>query len=109
MNMLKCSICNKEIKESKFNSKPLCSDECFFADFWLEKIEYVNDCRSVRVKGHHYWIGQPDNGFKGHGGKKFKINFKDGKEIIHNCLWYQGEIPTSFRTILTDNATIKEL
>lgn len=84
---------------------------CFNCLFWTEYIELKNKSESVRIKGEHYWIGEEDGPFhfRGFGGKKFKIRFKNSKEITTTNLWYQGEIPDRFRDRLPNNAEfIKE-
>jgi len=32
--MVKCVICGKEIEESKYGNKAICSAECLSIDFW---------------------------------------------------------------------------
>lgn len=88
-------------------------EACFDCNFWFEKLEYTirgyvhRPGDIVRVEGVHYIIledrpaGTP---FLGHGGRKFKIRFNDGREVMTNNLWCQGTIPENFRKLMPDNA-----
>ena len=40
----------------------------------------------------------------GFGGGCFWIRFKDGKTLTTNNLWYNGEVPSEFRSELPDTA-----
>ena len=58
------------------------------------------------IDGHHYII-EPENSkepFRGFGGDKFIIHFKDGREVITTNLWYQGEIPEEYKEKFPNNA-----
>jgi hypothetical protein len=73
-------------------------------DFWNEFLKHKTDSVSVRIDANQYTIGQPDSGFKGYGGRKFKIKFFDGRIVETECLWHNGEIPESHINLLPDNA-----
>lgn len=79
---------------------------CFDCDFWLEYVERASESTSIRVDGRHYIIGdeQAVSIFRGHGGREFRIEFKDGRIVTSTNLWQQGEIPERFRDKLPDNA-----
>lgn len=100
----RCATCDDVMIDKK--SHPYLKDNCFTCNFWAEKIEAVNDPRSVRIDGGHYWIGDedPTNRFRGFGGRRFNIKFHDGREVQTTNLWHQGQIPEHFRDILPDNA-----
>jgi len=107
-----CKICGDTDKH-KF-SEPTQSrlereELCFNCDFWMEKVPYADDPRSVRVKGTHYFIGEENaagsRGFRGFAGHRFVIKFDDGREVISTNLWCQGDIPPYFKELLPDNAT----
>ena len=83
---------------------------CFGCWFWYEAlgIDAGDPDRVVIVDGRHYRIGEePTPGYSGtlgFGGRKWRIRFKDGREVTTHNLWHQGGIPESFRTRLPDNA-----
>lgn len=103
---MNCEICNYEIEESRFSHAVLCSDDCFHIHFWNEKVKIKDQPNVIRVNGEHYtWHPEnPKAYFKGHGGREFKIEFNDGRKITSRNIWYQGEIPQSYRKLLPDNA-----
>lgn len=67
----------------------------------------VNPEHRVIVEGIHYTLG-PDKKepgtFKGHSGRRFEIEFFDGRRIGTNDLWHQGPIPPKWRERYPDNA-----
>ncbi|MCM2285790.1 MAG: hypothetical protein NDI81_13470 [Desulfobacula sp.] len=60
--------------------------------------------RRVIVAGQHYMMGANTSGPRGFGGKRFVINFNDGRTVETCNLWFQGEISRQFRARLPDNA-----
>lgn len=76
-------------------------------DFW-------NPSRGVRknddptkrvvVNNEHYLIVTEDTGFKGFGGREWRIKFHDGRRIDCSNLWYQGVIPPAWREVYANNA-----
>jgi len=87
----------------------LCSSECFYRHFWGGYIAKKDSRRSVRVEGQHYWIvnDAPDGapGFRGFGGRHWRVLFNDGRVIDTRNLWHQGAIPAwAVAEGLTDNA-----
>lgn len=90
---MKCIICEKEIKESKYRHKILCSDECFHIDFWNDTL----DDKAIIIDGvcYHDEGKKPDNytGILGHSGRIFEIQMNDGTYIQTNNLWCNGAIP----------------
>jgi hypothetical protein len=114
---LKCKHCGKTetyqwMKET--NDEMARREACFECNFWFDKLELTKRGYHtvpgdlVRVEGVHYVIGQSrpaGTPFLGHGGRKFKIRFNDGREEMTNNLWCQGTIPEHFRKQLPDNAT----
>ncbi|EMS78004.1 hypothetical protein Dpo_11c01460 [Desulfotignum phosphitoxidans DSM 13687] len=79
---------------------------CFDCSFWLEKTDYPDYMKNhqVIIDGQHYLFHETDSFIKGFGGRRFKIQFFDGRNIETNNLWFQGEIPDQFRSMLPDNA-----
>ena len=84
-------------------------------DFWQERIADREHPASVRCKGIHYVIGPDVAGMdkrnRGFGGRKFRIEFTDGREgdrvVETTNLWCQGSIPLEYQNELPDNATIE--
>ena len=105
---MKCVVCDKEIIESRFSHKVICSDECFYIDFWNDKVKIKDNIHTVRIDGRHYHIGNENSkstsSLRGFGGDKFTIKFFDGREVSTTNLWHNGTIPESHRKLLPDNA-----
>lgn len=103
---MKCVVCKKEIEKSKYLNADLCSSECFHEYYWMEKIKVKDKPGYVRVNGFSYFIGPEEvhSYFRGYGGRRFVIEFFDGRRIVTTNLWANGPIPEQFREILTDNA-----
>ena len=83
-----------------------CSAECFYKDFWDEKVLFKDDPGSVRICGTHYFIGDEyeTSVFRGFGSRLFAVKFFDGRIVKTTNLWYQGDIPDEYRSALHDNA-----
>lgn len=77
-------------------------------EYWEPKINDPSLLeKRVIIEGVHYTLGKngnkpgPHNGF---GGRKFDIEFFDGRRVSTYDLWYQGVIPPIFQDRLPDNA-----
>jgi hypothetical protein len=81
-------------------------NNCFDCSFWLGKTDYPDYMANhqVIINGEHFMLGETDSFVRGFGGREFIIQFFDGRIIETNNLWYQGEIPEQFRSMLPDNA-----
>jgi len=82
-------------------------NNCFECSFWLGKTDYPDYMKNhqVIIDGQHYMAyAETDSFIKGFGGRRFKIQFFDGRIIETNNLWFQGEIPDQFRSMLPENA-----
>jgi hypothetical protein len=82
---------------------------CFSCNYWLKLVDVKDDPRTVRIDGGHYIILPDGDGpvgglFQGFGGRRFTIEFFDGRQAVTNNLWNQGDIPEHFRVRLPDNA-----
>ncbi|MEV4748997.1 hypothetical protein AB0K21_21685 [Streptosporangium sp. NPDC049248] len=61
--------------------------------------------KRVVVNGEHYLIcGDETGGFRGYGGRRFDIEFFDGRTATTRNLWCQGTIPPRWRDRYPDNA-----
>jgi hypothetical protein len=110
--IFKCKECGAEEDSSKWcNGFELEQRQlCISCGFWMDFVEQVNDPNSVRVNGHHYWIGdEQDKGMRGYNGKLFVLKFKDGRIVRTTNLWNQGQIPKQFKSRLPDNATFEDI
>ena len=97
---MNCIICGKELEQSRFRHKTLCSDKCFHIDFW-------NDCldeNAIIIQGVCYHDGTNSvTCGEGYGGRLFKIRMNDGRIIETKNLRYNGEVPEDRK--VPDNAT----
>lgn len=78
---------------------------CFTCDFWRGYERVKDDPRVVRVGGDHYFV-EPDSTSwpLGFGGRRWSVEFFDGRRVVTKNLWHQGTIPEHFRERLPDNA-----
>ncbi|MEV0149746.1 MULTISPECIES: hypothetical protein [unclassified Nonomuraea] len=58
----------------------------------------------VVVDGEHYTIGGDTGGFRGFGGRRFGIEWFDGRKATTRNLWHQGTVPAEWRHRYPDNA-----
>jgi DNA-directed RNA polymerase subunit RPC12/RpoP len=100
-----CPSCGKSF-ERRHTPESYIGNNCFDCSFWLGKTDYPDYMKNhqVIINGQHYLFHDTDSFIKGFGGRRFKIQFFDGRIIETNNLWFQGEIPDQFRSILQDNA-----
>ncbi|MHA1962769.1 MAG: hypothetical protein ACW99U_21480 [Candidatus Thorarchaeota archaeon] len=80
---------------------------CQECEHWLNAVNFKEQERVVRIKGHHYIINDEIPGpahLKGHKGQKFIIKFNDERQVVTTNLWHQGKIPEHFKERLPDNA-----
>lgn len=88
-------------------------DNLFTTRFWKERAEedakYPPHTAVITDNYEHYVIDDEDSKdpFRGFGGAKVTITFKDGTVIHSTNLWYQGEIDNEFRYLFTPNARIE--
>lgn len=103
---MKCQVCGKEIEKSRYSNGIICSDKCFYKDYWLEYVRTKDNPNHVVINGTHYVVGnEANNGcFRGFGGKRFVI-LKNKEIIVTTNLWLQGEIPDYAKDELPNNAT----
>ncbi|TDD36107.1 hypothetical protein E1286_38740 [Nonomuraea terrae] len=64
----------------------------------------VDPADRVVVDGEHYAIGGDTGGFRGHGGRRFDIEWFDGRTATTRNLWHQGTVPAEWRHRYPDNA-----
>lgn len=109
MNVFYCSNC-KQLTDPNVWSNPtkdrmIKRKLCFICDFWQDYVDLVNDKRSIRVDGKHYFIVPNEKGYmRGFGGERFVIECSNGTIVVTRNLWCQGEIPKNFKNKIPDNA-----
>ena len=115
LKTIKCRICGNEETPSKWtNCEEMIEHQmCFECNFWREKLDkdFKREPHTWAViKGTHYYLEPKiDGAFKGFGGTRFRIRFKDGFETICENLWCQGNVPEGYwRKKFPDNAEFKE-
>lgn len=59
----------------------------------------------VVIEGHAYGIGKEGSPFPGFAGRRFDIEFHDGRKVTTHNLWSHGQVPERFRDRIKDNAT----
>jgi len=79
---------------------------CHRCEYWLEWVEKRRHPRVARINHTHYLVRDEfDTGkFRGFGGRKFVIEWDDGRRMSTTNLWHQGRIPEFFWDRLPDNA-----
>lgn len=61
--------------------------------------------RRAVIKGIAYMIAsEKQRGMRGYGGRRFDIEFFDGRKVTTTNLWYQGVVPLRWRERFPDNA-----
>lgn len=103
--MKKCPVCGKELKpyeEHHLDEK----GECFECSLWRERLPLVGNPDVAIINGIMYTIGDEDSKdpFRGFGGNKFVIKFKDGRKVTTTNLWCGGEISDAWKPKFSDNA-----
>lgn len=104
-----CKYCGAEGYSLNFFGweKLVANQTCFTCKYWLELIDQVFAGGGVRtvIDGCHYVAG---NGYGhrdcGMGGRRFDIEYNDGRRVTCYDLWHQGAIPDRFKDRLPDNA-----
>jgi len=104
---MKCPTCNKELRAYGSDERSMKENgECFECSIWRERLSLVGNPDVAIIDGIFYTIGDEDskNLFRGFGGDKFVINFKDGRQVTTTNLWCGGEISDHWRPQFPDNA-----
>ena len=109
--MLECEICGKQIEKSQYYDNVICSNQCFEALYWLERIKNKDSKKQVVIDSVVYQIESEHDisSFRGYDGKKFVIEFFDGRKVFTSNLWHNGTLPKAFRELLPDNAKFGDI
>lgn len=104
----RCATCGAEEDAAHWmNSKDLArSKQCQTCFTWTARLADRDDPNVARICGILFVIAPETDAqtSRGHGGRRFKIDFDDGRTVITSNLWYVGPIPYNFRVQLPDNA-----
>lgn len=107
---MKCPTCGKELGASNLYSSDERSmkekGECFVCSLWRERLSLVGKPNIAIIDGTFYTIGDEDDPspFRGFGGDKFVIKFKDGREVTTTNLWCGGDISDAWKSKFPNNA-----
>lgn len=70
--------------------------------YWRDQLR--DRSNAVVINGVHYRIGPPGGEFRGFGGRRYDIEYLDGRRVTTHNLWYQGPIPPKYLDQIPDNA-----
>ena len=104
---MKCPTCNKEIEKSSVDESSMKKNkECFECALWRKRLHIINNPDVAIIDGTFYTIDDEDDpsSFRGFGGAKFVINFKDGRVVTTTNLWCGGKIPNVWKPKFPNNA-----
>ena len=104
---MKCPTCNKEVGTFVSDERSMKEKgECFECALWRERLSLVGNPDVAIIDGTLYTIGDENSKdpFRGFGGDKFVINFKDGRQVTTTNLWCGGDISEAWRPQFPDNA-----
>lgn len=73
------------------------------SEFWNDIVKNANE--HIFINGCCYYIEKKNRYLKGYDGNHFKIQLlKTGEIIETDNLWFNGEIPKEYKSILPDSA-----
>ncbi len=111
-----CTLCGKPVELDRYNLDEITAimrekNLCFNCAFWhwqhnLDQNDPGRKGNFAVINGTHYVLDEHTdiNWPKGFGGAEFKIRFNDGREVICDNLWSQGDIPEHLKNLFPDNA-----
>ena len=83
-------------------------NHCLSCDIWLSNIDVKEKHKKIIIDGTKYSdngeVPLGTQGFLGHGGREFTIEFNDGEILTTNNLWCQVDVPEHFKDKLPNNA-----
>ena len=102
-----CPTCGQEVGKFWSDENSIKEHgECFECSLWRERLSLVNNPNVTIIDGTMYTIGDENekSAFRGFGGDKFVIRFKDGREVTTTNLWCGGKIPEYWKPKFPNNA-----
>ena len=104
---MKCPTCGREIGTFASDERSMKEHgECFECALWRERLPLVGNPDVAIIDGTFYTIGDENDPspFRGFGGDKFVIKFKDGREVTTTNLWCGGNISDAWKPQFPNNA-----
>lgn len=102
-----CIVCEQETTEHHLEY--IAAQRCSSCAFWLMRIALANP-RTFQANGNSYFIGYETDYPKGFGGRRWHIEFIDGRAPVEtDSLWHGGVVPERFRDRLPDNAVLRHV
>jgi hypothetical protein len=103
---MQCSVCGEGYQESYMDCAELSrmqrDNVCFGCAFWSLKADQGG---KTVIDGCYYAPGRRTSGeFRGCAGRRFDIEYFDGKRVTTFDLWVCGAIPAQWRSRLPDTA-----
>lgn len=104
-----CKVCSNDFDPGgHYDRERLLSvGICETCDFWMDKFRSRDNANVCIANGHYYIIGEASDNPKGMNGVGVKIKFFDGREVLTDSLWSNGDIPIDWQPWLFDNATME--
>lgn len=102
-----CPTCKKEIGTFASDERSMKEHgECFECSIWHDRLPLVGKPNVAIIDGTFYTIDDEDSKspFRGFGGDKFVIKFKDGREVTTTNLWCGGNISDAWKDKFPNNA-----
>lgn len=115
----KCKLCGKVEQPYYMEEvrKRLVEQQiCFTCDYWMIRVRRIqqrgNKAEVVIIQDEErgpicFCICPEDpeeKVFRGFGGRRFRIRYKDGTIVTTTNLWHNGVVPENFRHLLPVNA-----
>lgn len=101
----KCACCGAYARCSYMDAvaqKMQARQMCFSCSFWEDRCQ---ENWLTIIDGHTYGPGNRTSGeMRGMAGRRFDIEYFDGRRVTTYDLWSGGEIPEPFRSRMQDNA-----
>lgn len=102
-----CPTCKKVIGTFASDERSMKErGECFECALWRDRLPLVGNPDVAIIDGTFYTIGDENDPspFRGFGGDKFVIKFKDGREVTTTNLWCGGNISDAWKSKFPNNA-----
>jgi hypothetical protein len=97
-----CSFCGEVFDTLKYNEgsiRTIMTDNnaCFNCAFWIEKVNVHDENVFITpdLQRRHGSVINKNvvKGFIGSGGRNFFVKYNDGRVMVYNNVWFQGDVP----------------
>ena len=105
--MKNCPTCGKKLDDRSWEENSIKEHgECFECALWRKRLSLLGNSDIAIIDGTMYTIGDENSKdpFRGFGGDKFVIKFKDGREVTTTNLWCGGHISDAWKPKFPNNA-----